>query len=155
MEANLKLTYRLWGIVCIILMSQFSWQCQNPCRPSLAFKIDWRVVVSIHWGMNLRRFFRTLVQRQYQHFGVCGVVGGCCKVALTIFFLMSLILVRLNKNMDAAAAPATSGKGHWQELVVTLESLCTIIPPHWYITPWCHRVIFKHLVNSTDNDNER
>ena len=69
---------------------------------------------------------RTLVQRQYQqHFGVCGVVGGCCKVALTIFFLMSLILGRL-KNMDAA--PATSGKGHWQELVVTLESLCTIIP---------------------------
>jgi len=61
---------------------------------------------------------------------VCGVVGGCCKVALTIFFLMSLILGRLNKNMDAAAAPATSGKGHWQELVVTLESLCTIIPPH-------------------------
>ena len=25
-------------------MSLFSWQCQNPCRLSLAFIIDWRVV---------------------------------------------------------------------------------------------------------------
>ena len=43
-EADLKLRYRLKGIVWIVLMSPFSWQCQNPCRLSLAFIIDWRVV---------------------------------------------------------------------------------------------------------------
>ena len=45
-KLNLTLTYRLWGIVCIVLMSPFSWQCQNLCLLSLAFLIDWRVLCS-------------------------------------------------------------------------------------------------------------
>ena len=28
-EADLKLTHGLWGFVWIVLMSPFSWQCQN------------------------------------------------------------------------------------------------------------------------------
>ena len=36
--------YRLWGIVWIILMNLFSWQCQILCWLSLAFIIDWRAV---------------------------------------------------------------------------------------------------------------
>ena len=43
-EVNLTLTCRLWGIVWIILMSPFSWQCQNLCSLSLAFIKDWRIV---------------------------------------------------------------------------------------------------------------
>ena len=43
-EDDLTLTYRLWGIVWIVLMSPFSQQCQNLCLLSLAFIIDWRVV---------------------------------------------------------------------------------------------------------------
>ena len=41
------LTYRLWGIVWIVLMSPFSWQCQNLCLLTLAFIIYWRVVHSL------------------------------------------------------------------------------------------------------------
>ena len=37
-------TYRLWGIVWIVLMSPFSWQCRILCLLSLAFILDWRVV---------------------------------------------------------------------------------------------------------------
>ena len=37
----------LWGIVWIVLMSPFSWQCQNLCLLSLAFITDWRVVLGI------------------------------------------------------------------------------------------------------------
>ena len=41
----MTLTCRLWGIVWIVFMSPFSWQCQNPGLLSLAFIcIDWRVV---------------------------------------------------------------------------------------------------------------
>ena len=36
-EADLRLTYRLTGIVSIVLTSPFSWQCQNPCLLSLLF----------------------------------------------------------------------------------------------------------------------
>ena len=43
-EDDLTLTYGLWGIVWIVLMSPFSWQCQNLCLLSLAFIINWRVV---------------------------------------------------------------------------------------------------------------
>ena len=46
-EADLRLTCGLWDIVGIVLMSPFSWQCQNPCGLSLAFIIDWRVVGSL------------------------------------------------------------------------------------------------------------
>ena len=35
---------RFWGIVWIVLMSPFSWQCQNPCKLSLTSIIDWRAV---------------------------------------------------------------------------------------------------------------
>ena len=35
----------MWGIVWIVLMNLFSWQCQNLCWLSLAFINDWRVVV--------------------------------------------------------------------------------------------------------------
>ena len=45
-EVDLTLTYRLWGIVWIILFSPFSWQCQNLCLLSLVFITDWRVVGS-------------------------------------------------------------------------------------------------------------
>ena len=47
MEANLKLTYRLRDIVWIVLMSPFSWQCQNLSLLSLLFVTDWRVVARI------------------------------------------------------------------------------------------------------------
>ena len=40
----MTLTYRLLGIVWIVLMSPFSWQCQNLCLLSLALITDWRVV---------------------------------------------------------------------------------------------------------------
>ena len=43
MEDNLKL--RLWGTVEIALMMMFSWHCQNLHYLSLAFIIDWRVVI--------------------------------------------------------------------------------------------------------------
>ena len=33
-----------WGIVEMVSMSPFLWQCQNLCRLSLAFIIEWRVV---------------------------------------------------------------------------------------------------------------
>ena len=33
------------GIVWIVMMIPFSWQCQNLCLLSLAFIIDWRVVL--------------------------------------------------------------------------------------------------------------
>ena len=36
-EADLTLTYRLWGIVWIVLMSPFSWQCQNLSIMCLTF----------------------------------------------------------------------------------------------------------------------
>ena len=42
----MKLRYRLWGIVGIVLMSPFSWQGQNLCGLSLVFVKDWRVVSS-------------------------------------------------------------------------------------------------------------
>ena len=45
-EADLKLTYRLWGIVWIVLMSLVSWQGQNLCLLSLAFIVDCRVVTT-------------------------------------------------------------------------------------------------------------
>ena len=43
-EANLKLTYRLRGIIGIVLISLFSCQGQNLCGLSLTFIVDWRVV---------------------------------------------------------------------------------------------------------------
>ena len=43
-------TSRLSGIFWIVLMSLILWQCQNPCRLSLAFIIDWRVVLSFTSG---------------------------------------------------------------------------------------------------------
>ena len=46
----MKLTYRLLGIVEIVLMSPFSWQCQNLCGLSLAFIIDGRVVTGFVTG---------------------------------------------------------------------------------------------------------
>ena len=46
-EADLKLTCRLWGIVSIVFISPFLWQCQNPCILSLAFIIDWGVVPTL------------------------------------------------------------------------------------------------------------
>ena len=42
----------LWGIIWIVLMSPFSWQGQNLCGLSLAFIVDWRVVVSMEWSRN-------------------------------------------------------------------------------------------------------
>ena len=48
MEDDLTLTHRLWGIVWIVLMRPFSWQCQNLCFMSLAFIIDWKVVLWIN-----------------------------------------------------------------------------------------------------------
>ena len=46
-EADLTLSYRLWGIGLIVLMRPFSWQCQNLCLLSWAFIIDWRVVANL------------------------------------------------------------------------------------------------------------
>ena len=44
-EADLTLTYRLWGtIIWIVMISPFSWQWQNLCWLSLVFIIDWRAV---------------------------------------------------------------------------------------------------------------
>ena len=38
----------------IVLMSPFSWQCQNLCRLSLAFILDWRVVSRcVFWDIRL------------------------------------------------------------------------------------------------------
>ena len=43
-DAELKLTYRLWGTIGIVFMSPFLWQGQNLCGLNLVFVKDRRVV---------------------------------------------------------------------------------------------------------------
>ena len=51
--------YRLWGIVSIVLMSLFSWQCQNLCWLSLAFIIDRRVVTGLGFVIQIKNFLQS------------------------------------------------------------------------------------------------
>ena len=41
-KGNLKLLRKLWGIISMLLMSPFLWQCQNPRWLSLAFMINFK-----------------------------------------------------------------------------------------------------------------
>ena len=61
--------YRLNVLTC-----PFSWQCQNPCRLSLAYIIDWRVEYKLrHWKQEPARLKKTTVilnSFTYQKYGI-------------------------------------------------------------------------------------
>ena len=74
-KPTLKFTYRLWGIVWIVLMSPFSWQGQNLRRLTLVFVKDWRVVKHIK-KCKFRKYFTYLLF-------VPWIYGNACDSAYT------------------------------------------------------------------------
>ena len=70
--SKVSVTYRLWGIIWIVLMSPFSWLCQNLCLLSLAFIIDWRVVSMFQFQFSIANiwFFFNYEKSQEANFAI-------------------------------------------------------------------------------------